>query len=334
MDELVKLAGEPAEEAVLAASRNLAERTGRTHDYCAFGLKIRSTIPLPELCASAFDCPDVSIVRRPTAPDFPPPEAPETHRVRPDGLEMLWPAAGRFRIMDRSVIEVEAAPGADDRLLGFPLLGPVMAVLLHLRGLLVIHASAVRIGKQGVAFLGDKMAGKSTTAATFVAQGHQLVTDDVLGLAFDGDDAIRMQPAFPQLKLCETTSQLVRISGSEALPHVLPNFFKRQHRLQSDAPLMPVPPGWIFILKRGTEASIRRLPPDRVLGALMHNSYVKSYIGFTLTPASGARHLHQIAALGRQARVCELEVPGSVERLSEVVRAVERHIRQAREMAA
>ena len=300
----------------------------QTHDYRAFGLRIRSDIACPELCGATFDQPDLTIVRKPTPSDFPPPDADLEYEPGPGFLKLMWPAAGCFRIIGHSVMEVESAPGVDDRLLAFPLLGPAMAVLLHLRGSLVLHGSALAIsGSQaGVAFLGDKMAGKSTTAAAFVRAGHRLLTDDVLALSIDDGGDVGIEPAFPQIKLSEAAAETIRLENADALPRITPDFPKRQHRLNGRFLHDRIEPRRIYILKRGVRAAVRPLPPVEALGALMRFSYVKNIMKRMLTPELEQRHLQQIAALMRLAPVCELEVPGTIDRLGEAVAAVEQDL--------
>ena len=59
-----------------------------------------------------------------------------------------------------------------------------MGILLHQRGRMVLHASAVNINDGAVAFMGHNGAGKSTTTFSFMASGYPLVADDILSLEF------------------------------------------------------------------------------------------------------------------------------------------------------
>ena len=63
------------------------------------------------------------------------------------------------------------------------LLGPVLGILLRLRGVTCLHASAVAFGEKAVAFVGSEGAGKSTTAAALARRGHAVLSDDVVALA-------------------------------------------------------------------------------------------------------------------------------------------------------
>jgi hypothetical protein len=83
------------------------------------------------------------------------------------------------------------------------LLGPALILSLALRDAWCLHASAVAIGGQAVAFLGESGNGKSTLAAFLASEtdlGWQRLADDILPveLTANGFDAL---PHFPQLKL-------------------------------------------------------------------------------------------------------------------------------------
>lgn len=62
------------------------------------------------------------------------------------------------------------------------LYGPILGLVLRLRGSLALHASAVVVGGFAVGFAGPHGAGKSTLAAALGARGHAVVSDDVLHL--------------------------------------------------------------------------------------------------------------------------------------------------------
>lgn len=58
--------------------------------------------------------------------------------------------------------------------------GTVLALFLTLRRELVLHASAVAIGDQALAFVGHSGRGKSTMAALGISWGARAIADDVL----------------------------------------------------------------------------------------------------------------------------------------------------------
>ena len=76
-----------------------------------------------------------------------------------------YPGAATFLIRGGREIVIDAAPGVEQRLIRLFLLGPALALLLHQRRFLVLHASAVMIDGAAVAFVAEKGMGKSTLAA-------------------------------------------------------------------------------------------------------------------------------------------------------------------------
>jgi len=188
------------------------------HFYKAYGLTISSEIELPELEPSAPASVDVLItVGRIDLPK-PSPETGTAFRFEPQQQYLAWQTVGAFLITDACRIEVEPAPDVDDALLAFPLLGPVMALLLHQRGLLILHASAIAVGGKSAVFMGDKGAGKSTTASAMIRAGHRLLTDDVVALDLTAQPMI--VPGFPQLKLAADAAAAFPIRQAEIRPQV------------------------------------------------------------------------------------------------------------------
>src|SRR5207245_7692556 len=57
------------------------------------------------------------------------------------------------------------------------LLGPILGLVLRLRGVTCLHASAVAFGDRSVAFVGQTGAGKSTTAAAFARPACGVISD-------------------------------------------------------------------------------------------------------------------------------------------------------------
>ena len=88
------------------------------------------------------------------------------------------------------------------------LLGPVMGVVLRLRGVTCLHASAVSLRGKAVAFVGVEGAGKSTTAALFAQKGHAVLSDDIVAL-FERESSFHVLPAYPYLNLWPWTIEML-----------------------------------------------------------------------------------------------------------------------------
>ena len=81
------------------------------------------------------------------------------------------------------------------------LLGPVLGFMLRLRGVLVLHASAVALNGQALAIVGARGAGKSTLAAELCRHGCQALSDDIAALTWSADQRVLVQPGYPRLRL-------------------------------------------------------------------------------------------------------------------------------------
>lgn len=293
-------------------------------NYVAFGLRIRSELRLPELVPAQFDQADLEIVFGSTGRPLPARVDGVRFDFAPPLYYLGWPEVAAFVVERVGRITVEPAPEVEPNLLPFPLLGPVMALLLHLRHMLVLHASAVEIGGGSATFLGDKGAGKSTTAAAFVQAGHRLVTDDLLAITFDDAQEPRVESGFPQLKLSAEAGAALPIAGAQRLPLVFPEFEKNQFRLAQSDVAKHVTPSRIYVLERGGDkATVTRLGRAEALAAVMRFSYVARFGPAAMTDGWAAVHFRQCAALASYAAVSRLQVPADLTRLAELLALVE-----------
>lgn len=95
-------------------------------------------------------------------------------------------------------------------------LGQVLSYCLLARGIEPLHATAIIVNDQAVAFLGDSGFGKSTLAATFLQRGYALLTDDVLALEFSGKN-VWARPGIARMKLNPDSADAV-FSGGRSIP--------------------------------------------------------------------------------------------------------------------
>lgn len=291
--------------------------------YRAFGMTIRSDIPFPELEPAAnVERPDLQIRLRPISRNITS-STRSTYAYGPDEQFLHWPTVGSFLIRGADTIDVDPAPGASDGLIRLPLLGPVMALLLHQRERLVLHASAVRVGGQLVVFAGDKGAGKSTTTAAAVERGHALFTDDLLPVTIDPDGRASAYPGFPSLKLVTDCASLFNFKGANELAAPVDGFPKRIRRLNQPFISSAAAPARIYILQRSDGARTVSLPHAEALRAVMRFAYVPLFQSKPWTPTETRRHFSQCAALAAATRVARLETPSDLSRLHEIIDCVE-----------
>jgi hypothetical protein len=111
------------------------------------------------------------------------------------------------------------------------LLGPVLGLLLRMRGSTCLHGSAVSLGDSVVAFVGPQGAGKSTTAAALAQEGCPIVSDDVVALV-EVDGEFQVHPAYPYLCLWPESVEAL-FGSAEALPQFSSAYDKRCLSLHS-----------------------------------------------------------------------------------------------------
>jgi hypothetical protein len=158
------------------------------------------------------------------------------------------------------------------------LLGPVLGLLLRLRGVTCLHASAVAFEDRAVAFVGDAGAGKSTTAAAFARLGHPVLSDDVVAI-LERDGAFHVLPAYPYLSLWPDSVKML-YGPDKNLPAFSANWDKRVLSLAADRlhfEEKSLPLGAIFILgERSSDSAapfLETLTPQESLVSLVANSY-------------------------------------------------------------
>ena len=299
-----------------------------------FGLCFRSEIALPELPAGGAAA-DVTIRRGRVAVP-----ASGDAALFGDGEALFaWRAVGRFRVRPDEIV-VDASADVSDELIAFPLLGPVLATLLHLRGLFVLHASAVTTrpsngsGKDGaIVLLGHKGAGKSSTAAALVAAGHRLLADDIVALR-DAPDGPVLLGGIAQMKLSRAALEALDPPGLRrgdvhpAIDKVRLHLAVEEGGLADGEGGPPAgegayPLARLCTVERGTreerELRTEALAPHDGFASLLAFSYMARFgergVG------DRERHLAACAALAARPGVSRLVVPSGLGALRDAARA-------------
>jgi len=276
--------------------------------YSAFGLRIDSQLPLDAVCEGDGGAADLSIVVRDLGIEIPPPDAPPIFEFSPERQLLVWGVVGAFEICG-DCISVQPADGASASFLALPLLGPVMALHLHMRGVFVLHASAIAVGADGVVLMADKGTGKSTTAATLLSKGHALLSDDLVAIEFNAMGQPVIVPSFPRLKLAARFADTLpwRVDAGQELPHA-GHEPKRQYDLTYHFQERPARLSRLYVLERGQQALLQRLDTHAAFGALLRFSFISRF-GSKLTSCLPMNdHLRQCAALSNKSVAARLVV--------------------------
>ncbi|MBE1444725.1 aldolase [Paenibacillus sp. OAS669] len=189
--------------------------------YEAFGFRIASEIPLPELpCETRrIDGSEADIeIRKGGKGKLADKlhESPFMHVVEEGEVFFYVPDTAYYSIRDGRLITVSPVIGADEDLIRLYILGTCMGALLMQRGILPLHGSAVAINGKVYAIVGESGAGKSTLASTFLSQGYSLVSDDLIAVTLSGEDKQPVvTPSYPQQKLWQDSLNHLGMAAGE-----------------------------------------------------------------------------------------------------------------------
>ncbi|MFB0613911.1 serine kinase [Aurantiacibacter poecillastricola] len=292
------------------------------HIYSAFGLGIASQVPLPELTSGSASAPcDLSIELMEGEWD-PAEDNRFTFTEREQFLR--WWEVGEFTVHDGCRIEVLPAPGVGPDLMGFALLGPVMGLVLQSRGNLVLHGSALSVAGKAVAFLGDKGAGKSTTAAALVSAGHHLLTDDLIAIRTDpATQESTIAPAFGQVKLAADAAGAIALVRAQRRPQVKAVIDKDRFMLAEGFASAPMPPSRFYLLARGDRLEQVPLNGTERFKALLRFSYVCRFGPQAMWRKAASQHMLLAGLVAQQTPISILRVPRDLDRISALVDLVE-----------
>lgn len=296
-----------------------AFRTGRTYTCSAYGLSLRSAVPLPAAAPDGGGAALVHVHRARLGRVTAELQAASRNAWAGAGEARLRiPGAGTFLVRGGREILFDPDRDADDVLLQLAILGPALAALLQQRGCLVLHASAVGRAGGAAGFVGACGAGKSTMAAALHERGWTLLADDILAVRLEGG-APRVLPGVPQLKLWPDA--VTALGGDpDLLPRVDPRYEKRVRATSADAPARSeLPLTRLYILGRGDVPGIEPLAPPEAFLQLVAHAYGAPW----LHASAGADGFRRRAELVRRVPIRRLRRPPDLRFAPRLARFVE-----------
>lgn len=268
--------------------------------YRAFGLVLEADREIPALSdveASSHESADITVALTGPGPwdDLEPGES-DWHESVPDDvghvLRVTRFPSGGFRFAYTDGVEFVIAPGGSSVRARWPegltledtveyLLGPVIAFILRMRGVVCLHASAVAAadGDRCFALMAPGGHGKSTTAAACARQGLGVLTEDILALKYRGGE-FWATPAYPRVRLWPQAVDGL-FGSPEALPRITPqNETWEKRYLDLNAPGFayqhtPLPLGAIYTLEceEISPPTLEFLPAAEAFVTLIGNVY-------------------------------------------------------------
>lgn len=300
--------------------------------YQAYGLTLASAFAFPELVPSATpnDTSDVVFIREGAVSGLSPLalESGYCVEITDESALLYLGATAAIRVNAGREIIFQPVANATENNLRLFLLGPALAMVLHQRKQLVLHAGAMSFalpsgGPVAVGFLGESGQGKSTTAAALYERGHGVVADDIIGIRPNSEAQPLIYPGFPRLKL-RPASVKALYQDQEALPlldpeNPCPRREKIAHRSFS-LDLMPLQ--HLYVLEEGEEMRILPMSRAETLLALVRNSYWIS----DLPESQRKEHFLQCSSFIGRLAVFRLQRPRKIELLDAMLDMLESHV--------
>lgn len=289
--------------------------------YRAFGVDFQSALVLPEMRVGTGQVDTPVVIERERAGR--PADGSEIAAGVATTPSVFWmdvPDVARLRVEDGQRMIVELAGGATESDARAYLLGSALGALLHQRGLLPLHASAVEIDGKAYAFVGQSGAGKSTLALALTERGHRLLCDDIVAIDTSGPVPV----CWPGLVNVKVWGATLAAAGhrSDGLEQVLPTLDKYRLPVTALAEYRAVLLGGVFALAVGTEAVIAPIRGSDAAALLIANTFRGQLVG----PMQRQRaHFDQCVAVASQVSVERLERSWNLKRIDDCCALIERH---------
>lgn len=202
------------------------------------------------------------------------------------------------------------------------LLGPIMGFCLRLREVTCLHASGVVVEDKALALVGASGVGKSTLAAAFAAEGHSILTDDVMPLVFK-DDILHAVAGYPHIRLYPNSYK-----NLEGIPNELPELMSNWDKCYLDLTTTSyqfqhgsVPLKVIYILDWSTDDTsediyINSVTPSAAVSLLAANTYRNELL-------SSEMKSNEFIFLGRLASLIPLKMIQPVDDIASIPRLLE-----------
>jgi hypothetical protein len=304
------------------------------HRYCVYGIAVVSDTPLalPDFAygglgqVECLSAPASVFLEARRGVDFDP-GSNSWYRYASlhDGSTYVrWDSVGEFVVAaDGRRITCRRLEDAVDESFQVYMLGQALSFALVKQGFEPLHATVVVVDDKAVAFLGDHGFGKSSLAASFLDDGHRLLTDDLLMLQ-ESSEGILAYPGPPRIKLFSRIASRFRGQTMKRVPMnaetaklIVP--IDEHQRCAS-----PVALKAIYSLAapreacRTPRASIETLTPREAFVDLVKGTFNRRLVSRQRL----ARQFSVMSSLAGRVPVRKLTYPRTIDRLHEVRRLV------------
>lgn len=290
--------------------------------YSVYGLTLGSEFPLRGLRASK---PPVDLAVSEGTVDPPVPESTDHNGivlVESDTVWFEYPRQASFLVRNGREIIVDSTPSLDTETRQRILLGPVLGAILHQRGDLPLHASAVVVDGVTAAFLGGSGAGKSTLATALLSCGHAVVCDDITAVSIrDGTPIV--QAGFPLIKVEPALASRADMSAPVGDSTNTTEFDRHYYPVERTVSEPAVSLDHIYVLTDKNHVGITPIRSNNAMMALIRHTYLPQVIADT----DPTGHFQDCADLVETITISRLGRGADLESLPEITKLVEADLR-------
>jgi hypothetical protein len=295
------------------------------YTYWAYGLKVGSQIPFPELFPIADDGPmDLEIAMG----DIPHIEKTEDgfhsadYDITPDAYRITVRGVASYHVANGKLIVISADPNADQDSIRLFCLSNAFAAALHQLRTIPLHCSAILHKGELVLVFGASGAGKSTTMASLLQKGHKAFSDDVCVPVFHAaSNELRLFSSYPMMKFWKETLDLTGLR-LKADRKIRPDMEKYGIYFHEDFLIWSLKPKLIVVLEKDDTIEAPIINPIggiKLFQLLEANAYRGEYLGFSDLKKE---HFMLFTQLANQARCFVLKRPASGNFVQEVAEKI------------
>lgn len=287
--------------------------------YTVYGLTVASEIPLAGLAEGRGE-PDVVVQRGEVQAQADRTVQAGCFQADAERIFLYQPKAGLLLAEHGHTLTVEVPPDHDAHFMTSVVLGRGLAAILHQRGVLTLHASAVVHEGRGLAFVGERGQGKSTTTAAFLRHGARLITDDLLPvrldenghpLVFSGGSRLKLWPA--SLDLTDDSEQHTRVAD-----HVEKRYWSAGDAVETEAVRLDT----VYELTFGEDFALVPYVGRSAFAALYRHTFTGA---LALATEQGPDYLNRVAEIANRLSVVQFVRPRDLHRLDDLVGFVSKH---------
>lgn len=252
--------------------------------YWAYGLTIKSEMEFPELLAlpeNEFN--DIELVCG-IAPEH---NQENLHDVKKniyissDAYKLILPDVATYWAENGNSIIIQPVLLADRSKVRLFCLSNVFAAILNQRGIIPIHAAALKVNNRLVLICGHSGAGKSTLVGDLKSRGFSVFSDDVCVPETNLSNQILMYSSYPMMKFWdETIKRLPNLGEPDVQLRPDVNKFGFYFHEQFDnSPKQPVMVFFLEKLEDLQQVEVQEVKGFKLFQYLESNAYRGEYLG-------------------------------------------------------